>query len=203
MTHPTPNDSNPPPESPGTAGDGNLSVPMKLRTFLEGVATIYDLPEERRRGPALPHPLKKVKPKGIPRARWNAILAAAAVISAIWAWDGIKNSPAEFGALPQVMNGGWRSNDPRYRNRSFWIKGDRIAFQTGSDSLEVTIHTITQVDQLLLPGDTLQFTVQYLVDGAPTTWAIQFVERPKPEIRFLNQRALVWRLAANSPWPTQ
>lgn len=203
MTDPNAAGGSPPPEPTGTAGDGNLSVPMKLRAFLEGVATIYDLPEQKRQGQAAPHPLKKAKRVVIPRARLNALLAAAAVTSALWALDGIRKPPAEFGILPQAMNGGWRTSDARYRNRAFWIQGDRVAFQTGQDSMEVTIHKITQVEQKILPGDTLQYTVQYLIDGAPTTWAIQFVERPKPEIRFLNQREMAWIPAPNSAWPAQ
>jgi hypothetical protein len=69
--------------------------------------------------------------------------------------------------------------------------------------MEVSVHKITQVDQKILAGDTLQYTVQYLVDGSPTIWQIQFLERPKPEIRFLNQKELAWTRAPNSPWPAQ
>ena len=121
----------------------------------------------------------------------------------LWGIDSIRKRPAEFGILPLALNGGWRTTDVRYRDRAFWIKENRIAFQTGRDSMEVTIHQITQVDQKILGGDTLQFTLQYLVDGAPTTWAIQFVERPQPEIRFLNQRELSWTRAPKSEWPAQ
>lgn len=204
MTHQPPDNEAPPPESTGAAGDGNLSVPMKLRTFLEGVATIYDLPEQRRRKAAQAlHPgMKKAKPK-IPVARKNALLAAAAVTSVVWALNTIKQPPSEYGILPQAMNGGWHSNDARYRNRAFWIKGDRIAFQIGTDSMELTIHKITKVDQKILGGDTLQYMVEYQVDGAPLTWAIQYIERPKPEIRFVNQRELTWTPTPHSTWPAR
>jgi hypothetical protein len=202
MTQQTPEEETPPVEPTGTAGDGNLAVPMKLKDFLSGVATIYDLPERLRRAARIPHPLKPKAGAKIPAARKNVLLAAAAVTSLLWAVNAIKQPPEEFGILPLAMNGGWQTSDGRYRDRNFWIQGDRIAFETGSDTLPVTIHKITQVDQKILQGDTLQYTLQYLVDGAPTTWEIQYIERPKPEIRFVHQRELAWTPAPNSPWPT-
>lgn len=203
MTDPNAGENSPTPETSGAAGDGNLAVPMKLRAFLEGIAAIYDLPEQRRKGVPAPDPRKKAKRARIPAARQNALLVAVAVTSALWAFAALKQPAAEFGILPLAMNGGWHTSDARYRNRAFWIKGDRIAFQIGSDSMEVSIHKITQVDQKIIGGDTLQYTLQYLVDGAPTTWQIQFLERPKPEIRFLNQMGLAWTRTPNSPWPAQ
>lgn len=193
----------PPEEKAASAGDGNLRTPMRLRDFLVGVATIYDLPDRFGKPIPAPHPLKKRERQAIPKWRKNLLLAAAAVTSILWAAATIQKRPEQFGMLPEAMNGGWHTADPRYRNRAFWIKGNRIAFQTGGDSLEVTYHQVTQVDQKILAGDTLQYTVQYLVDGTPTTWAVQFVEQPKPAIRFLNQREMIWTPLPGSPWPGQ
>lgn len=193
----------PPEEKAASAGDGNLKTPMRLRDFLFGVATIYDLPDRLGQRIPVPHPLKKRERQPIPVWRKNLLLAAAAGTSIWWAIATIQKPPERSGILPEAMNGGWHTTDSRYRNRAFWIKGDRIAFQTGRDSLEVTYHQVTQVDQKILSGDTLQYTVQYLVDGAPTTWVVQFVEQPKPAMRFVNQREMVWTPLPGSSWPGQ
>ena len=59
----------PPEEKAAAAGDGNLKTPMRLRDFLVGVATIYDLPDRLGQRIPVPHPLKKRERPPIPAWR--------------------------------------------------------------------------------------------------------------------------------------
>ncbi len=178
-------------KSTGTAGDGNLAEPMPLDTFLEGVANIYDLaPKE------VAPDVKPPKPK---RARRTSLrvqqgLAAGVAVSLV-AFFALKLGSTKLqGVLPAPLRGEWTTNHPGYESRRMRISAGELAFQTGRDADSVTVHKIQHVTQTAQGEDTTNFSVDYEAEGGSVNWQFQYIQRPKPVIRFTHQKELIWAL---------
>lgn len=182
----------PAPTPTGFASDGNLAEPMPLGMFLRGVALIYHL-----RPKAIQ---KRVKaPKAIAgRARPKKLagpLALMLVISVV-ALFGVRFSSGETqGVLPMPLRAEWTTEDPDYKNRGFTISASALTFRTGADADSFTVHKIRHVTQSASGEDTTNFAIDYESEGGLVTWEFQYIQRPKPTIRFTHQKDLVWKPA--------
>lgn len=177
----------PAPMPTGSAGDGNLAEPMPLGMFLQGIATIYDLAPK-----AIKKVVKRPTPRTTPREKFSRPLAAALALSFV-ALFAVRLSNARVqGALPFPLRGEWTTTNPGYSDRRFSITSSQLTFKIGLDADSVTVHPIRHVTQTAVGEDTTNFVVEYEVEGALATWAFEYVQRPKPVIRFHNQKEIVW-----------
>jgi hypothetical protein len=173
----------------GTAGDGNLAEPMPLDQFLEGVANIYDLAPKEVAPDVLPPKPKRVRPTS---KRVQQALAAGVALSLV-AFFGVKLSSTEIqGVLPTALRGEWVTKHPGYEKRLMRISAGELTFQVGRDADSVTIHKIQHVTQTSQGEDTTNFSVDYEADGGSVNWQFQYIQRPKPIIRFQHQKELIW-----------
>ncbi len=175
----------------GTAGDGNLAEPMPLDQFLEGVANIYDLAPKEVAPDVKPPVIKRSRPTS---KRVQQGLAAGVALSLI-AFFAVRLAHTEVqGALPAPLRGEWVTDHPGYEHRVMRISASELAFQVGRDADSVTIHKIQHVTQASQGQDTTNFSVDYESDGGSMTWQFQYIQRPKPTIRFQHQKDLIWNL---------
>ena len=178
----------PAPAPTGSAGDGNLAEPMPLGMFLQGIASIYDL---------APKAIKRVikRPKAIANARpekFSRPLAGILALSVI-AFFAVRLSGIETqGVLPVPLRLEWTTEDPSYKDRGFIIAASTLTFRTGARADSFTVHKIRHVTQSASGEDTTNFSVDYETEGELVTWKFQYIQRPKPTIRFTNQKDLVW-----------
>ena len=210
MTQPSPRDSSsgqpiaraPAPPSTGSVGDGNLAEPIKLGEFLEGIAAIYDLPARDVVPSVAPQqPKKTTKRRRSKFELWLVAVPALAVMATLVIRLSLAEPPLSI--LPSVLEGGWETTNVDYRDREFWLSATRVAFQTGPYPEDVTVHPIRRVIQTTARGDTTDFAIDYESEGGVVTWKFQFTSSPKPVIRFVNQKALIWTpdLTRTSPNP--
>ena len=176
------------PQPTGSVGDGNLAEPMKLEVFLHGIATIYDLPEKEV-APTEPPPKKANKRRSLYFQRGLVITLALSLIGLF----AVSLSRTELpGVLPSPLYGEWKSSEPRYKDRAFMITSRDVTFRTGPSPEALTVHKIRHVDRTRGGGDTTYFSVEYEEEAGLVTWKFAYVESPKPTIRFVNQKNLIW-----------
>lgn len=173
----------------GTAGDGNLAEPMPLDAFLEGVANIYDLAPKEVAPDIKPPTPKRVRPSS---KRVQQGLAAGVALSII-AFFAVKLGHTEVqGALPAPLRGDWTTTHAGYEKRLMHISAGELAFQVGKNADSVTVHKIQHVKQSSRGEDTTDFSVDYESEGGSVNWQFQYIQRPKPVIRFTHQKDILW-----------
>jgi hypothetical protein len=174
----------------GSVGDGNLVEPIRIEEFFEGIATIYDLPAREGSPAAAPAPTgRTARRRNIRRER--ILIAALGILLA--AWFGLRLVRFEPPAmLPEGLAGEWQTSEPRYHDKGFWLSTTEVGFRTGPSTEEATVHPIRKVTETAGIGDTTVFSVDYAAEGGVVTWKFQYVSSPRPAIRFLNQRELIW-----------
>lgn len=182
----------------GSAGDGNLAEPMPLDAFLEGVATIYDLAPKKVVPDVLPPKPKRARPTS---KRVQQGLAAGVALS-LAVFFAVKLGQRQVqGALPSPLRGQWMTKQPGYEGRVMRISASELAFQIGRDADSLTVHRIQHVTQTAQGEDTTNFSVDYEAEGGSINWQFQYIQRPKPIIRFTHQRELIWTPAPEGSTP--
>ena len=91
-------------------------------------------------------------------------------------------------SAPEELHGTWTTTTPDYADRAFAITDSTITFyQGGEDS---TFHRLVGVEREDARGGVL-FTLEY--EHGVNTLTFAFEYSPAGEIRFKNQRQMVWR----------
>lgn len=95
--------------------------------------------------------------------------------------------------LPDELVGVWSTSAPRYADRAFQITKTSIAFGTGGHSYSVyPIRTVAVVRDSAATLYTIDYTTP---EDQVAEFSFYYVPRREGEIRFKNQRQLVWRKA--------
>jgi hypothetical protein len=97
------------------------------------------------------------------------------------------------GVLPAPLRMQWTTDAATHKNREFTIAASELTFRTGARADSFTVHPIRHVTQSALGEDTTNFAVEYESEGGLILWEFQYSSKPKPAIRFKNQKDLVWR----------
>jgi hypothetical protein len=104
-------------------------------------------------------------------------------------------SPVRPTYVPAELVDVWVTDNAKYADRYFTIRGTTLTFGTGGDTSESYI--ITNVERVPFVGDSL-YTIEYVnSDGDPYRFSFFFrqgnPEREQPdEIRLANQRHFAW-----------
>jgi len=98
----------------------------------------------------------------------------------------------EVRATPDELIGIWRSDDPRYADRTFEIRADQLFFGTGEFGAP-KIHSIISVTPPAEGAKDSLWIVSYREsDGETSEMSLVYVATPKPTLQFAN-RSESWR----------
>lgn len=174
--------------------DGDLTNPIQLDEFLEGVGGILQLPPKET--VVAPKTQRGGLTFTLPGLRFALPVAGVFVAAVVFGRPAEKAAPDA--TLPAQMIGLWTTADPRYRNRSFEVSTGFVVFKNGDRKDEQTAHEISGIRREER-GDTTMLTLDYLDAGATYSLALKYLPRPMPAIIFANQDDMVWRKAVLTP----
>jgi hypothetical protein len=172
--------------------DGDPRESLQLRSELEDVGVRMNLPLKYWRD------VPATRPSAGNTAVWTrtrllrhapALIGVAALLLIV-ANEGARRPKAET-TLPPELQGEWRTDAARYANRRLEITTSSLAFQVGDSAAAITRHRIVRVQRSAAPEGTL-FRVEYLEEGDLLEFSFVWRGSPTPEIRFANQKGLVW-----------
>jgi hypothetical protein len=181
--------------------DGDLSSPIHLGEFLEGVGGVLRLPpKEPVKAPAPAQPRALGLNLSLPRYwRWLPIpVGALALATFALSRPAVEES---LGTLPPQIFGIWTTSDPRYKNRNFEVSATFLTFKNGDRPDDQTAHPIQSV-RTEERADTTVTTISYLDADAAYELALKYIPRPQPAIILSNQPEMVWRRAP-APAPSR
>ena len=99
-------------------------------------------------------------------------------------------SPVQAAYVPAELVDIWETDNEKYIDRFFTIRGTTITFGTGEGGSETFI--ITNVERVPFVGDNL-YTVEYTnSEGDPYRFSFFYRRGETDQIRLRNQRAIVW-----------
>ena len=99
-------------------------------------------------------------------------------------------SPVQMAYVPAELVDIWETDNEKYIDRFFTIRGTTITFGTGEGGSETYI--ITNVERVPFVGDSL-YTIEYTnSEGDPYRFSLFFRRGETDQIRLRNQRAIVW-----------
>ncbi len=100
-------------------------------------------------------------------------------------------APAQATPVPPELIGVWETDNEKYFDRFFTIRGTTITFGTGEGTSET--YLITRVERIPFVGDNL-YTVEYTnPEGDPYRFSFFFFGGGEQhQIRLKNQRYIVW-----------
>ena len=179
-------------EARRSRADGAGRDSLRLRSELEDVGVRMNLPLKYWRESPTPHPAAGSTAVSVRNRllRYTPALIGIAAVVLIVANEGARRPKVET-TLPAVLQGVWRTDAARYANRRLEITTSSLTFQEGDSTDAVTRHRIVAVRRSVEPEGTL-FRVEYLQDGDPLEFSFVFSDSPRPELRFANQKGLVW-----------
>ena len=99
-------------------------------------------------------------------------------------------SSVQAAYVPAELVDIWETDNEKYIDRFFTIRGTTITFGTGEGGSETYI--ITNVERVPFVGDNL-YTVEYTnSEGDPYRFSFFYRRGETDQIRLRNQRAIVW-----------
>jgi hypothetical protein len=128
--------------------DGDLTKPIELDEFLNGVGLVMRLPaKEDEKAPAPPVATAAAAlPKG-KRRRKSLIVGACTTLStilvaviALRAWDSRYSD-----VLPSTLIGSWQTDAVKYRDRAFTVSNETLQMQRGPSQSDVAAFSIKNV----------------------------------------------------------
>mgnify|MGYP001444975213 CR=1 FL=1 len=194
-----PQDADQAPDYVTGIADGNLATPVKLTDYLVGVGVMFRLPKRNRkkeRAEAAKAEAAAAKSKvRIPvKLIATAMLPIVVAVGGYYAWTNFLASQP----LPQEASGTWSTTDGRYAGRNFWLTESSVAFQNGATSDRFTVHPVKRV-QTRQVADTTFIEIDYEKEGEAATLSLAYRDRPRPEMRLVNQRAVQWLRTGDAP----
>jgi hypothetical protein len=179
--------------------DGDLTTPIQLDEFLEGVGGVLRLPPKE---PVKPAAAPARAPFTISLPRYWRLVPVPLLGLALATWF-LSRPSADQGTavLPAPLVGTWITSDPRYKDRNFQISEGFVVFKNGERADDQTAHPIQRV-VTEERADTTVATISYLEGNAPYELGLKYIPRPKPTIILSNQPEMTWRREA-APNPSR
>jgi hypothetical protein len=198
MTAPPPRDEEPetgatPKQRRTSMADGELRHPVELPTFLDGVAELMQLPPKASGEGRAAEPEAAAAPRRPASARQTALVSLLVVLVAGVLLARALQSPVT--TLPAELQGRWHTDAPNYAGRGLEITTTSLGFQTGEEAAPTPMYPIVRVRRSTTSEGTL-FQVEYLQNGDRAELDFLWQQAAPPEIRFVNQRGLVWTRSA-------
>lgn len=173
--------------------DGELRDAVELHSYLKDIGGLMRLPpkeSERRSQASRASADSATVPAPARRLRHAVALIGIAAALVVVVFDSALRPTAET-SLPAALQGVWRTDAAPYANRRLEITTSSLAFQVGDSTVAVTRHQVVRVRRSAAPAGTL-FRVEYLQEGDLLAFSFVWRGAPQPEIRFANQKGLVW-----------
>jgi hypothetical protein len=171
--------------------DGDLREPVDLPEYLEGVGELLRLQSrEGEQGRAGDEAARTAPDRATGRRRRHAVVLLGAAAIAIFVLVRVLHLGTER-TLPVALEGTWRTDAEAYAGRTLEITPSTLSFRVGDVAATGGRYRIVRVRRSTVAEGTL-FRVDYLQGGNPLEFSFVWRASPQPEIRFENQKNLVW-----------
>jgi len=173
--------------------DGALKEPVELPVFLGSIGELMQLPSKGSGKHETEQAAARPRGRGSNGRQATLLIALGVLVGGVLLARALR--PASAHTLPTALAGVWRTDAPRYADRRLEITPTSLGFHAGEGGTAGPRYPIARVRRSEETDGTL-FRVEYLEGGDRIELDFVWRDSPRPEIRFANQKDLVWTRGA-------
>ncbi len=176
--------------------DGDLTKPIGLTEFMNGLGLVLKLPRRRPTAP-VPEETTEQTPKA-PRSRTLVIsLTLASIIALVFVVQLL--IPDSSDPLPEALTGSWYSSSPRYANRGIEFHDGALYMKRGIGDTNLVRLPIQRV-RVRPKNDRLEVQIGYVENGSELSLDLTLHDYGGlAVVELRNMPDVLWRKAATTP----